>query len=156
MSDSSDPSLRLADFLPYQLSIASNAVSNRIAEVYRSRFDLKIPQWRIMAVLGDAGPLTQRELTAATLMDKVAVNRACRTLEERGLVAREPNASDGRSHHLELTGEGRAMHDRIMPLAREMEHQLFAPLSAAERARFSALLAKVRDQAGELDPEAGS
>ena len=156
MSDSSDPSLRLADFLPYQLSIASNAVSNRIAEVYRSRFDLKIPQWRIMAVLGDAGPLTQRELTAATLMDKVAVNRACRTLEERGLVAREPNASDGRSHHLDLTGEGRAMHDRIMPLAREMEQQLFAPLSAAERAHFSALLAKVRDQAGELDPESGN
>jgi DNA-binding MarR family transcriptional regulator len=107
-----------------------------------------------MAVLGDAGPLTQRELTAATLMDKVAVNRACRTLEDRGLVMREPNASDGRSHHLGLTGEGGAMRDRIMPLARDIEHQLFAPLSAEERAQFAALLAKIRARAGELDPGA--
>src|SRR5690606_9104336 len=66
--------LQLDRFLPYQLSIASNAVSNRIAEIYRDRFDLKIPEWRIMAVLGDTGPATQRELTERTLMDKVAVN----------------------------------------------------------------------------------
>lgn len=141
--------LRLAEFLPYQLSIASNAVSDRIAQVYRSRFGLKIPEWRVMAVLGDAGGLTQRELTAATVMDKVAVNRACKALETRGLLGREPNARDGRSHHLELTAEGRAMYDRIVPLAREMEHRLFAPLSDSERETFTRLLSRVRQQAGE-------
>lgn len=149
MNTPCDASLRLSDFLPYQLSVASNAVSNRIAEVYRTRFGLKVPEWRIMAVLGDAGALTQRDLTASTLMDKVAVNRACKTLEDRGLVTREPNVEDGRSHHLELTSEGRAMHDGIMPLAREMESELFAPLSEEDRAIFSALLTKVRQQAEE-------
>lgn len=148
MASSPDP-LRLADFLPYRLSIASNAVSNRIADLYRSEFDLTIPQWRIMAVLGDAGGLTQRELTAATLMDKVAVNRACKILEERGLIARQPNASDGRSHHLGLTAQGKAMHDRIMPLAREVERELFAPLSPGERETFEALLEKIRARAEE-------
>jgi DNA-binding MarR family transcriptional regulator len=141
--------LLLAEFLPYQLSIASNAVSDRIAQVYRSRFGLKIPEWRIMAVLGDAGAQTQRELTAATVMDKVAVNRACKTLEARGLLEREPNASDGRSHHLALTAEGRAMYDRIVPLALDMERRLFAPLSEEERETFARLLARVRAQAGE-------
>ncbi|NCU12732.1 MAG: MarR family transcriptional regulator, partial [Sphingomonadaceae bacterium] len=81
---------RLADFLPYLLSVTSNAVSDRIADEYRARFGLKIPEWRVMAVLGDAGPLTQRELVGATRMDKVAVNRACKVLEERGLLARSP------------------------------------------------------------------
>ena len=42
---------RLAGFLPYQLSVASNAVSDLIAERYRKRFALKIPEWRVMAVL---------------------------------------------------------------------------------------------------------
>ena len=46
------PAQRLAEFLPYQLSIASNAVSTRIAEQYRKRFALKTTEWRIMAVLG--------------------------------------------------------------------------------------------------------
>ena len=105
---------RLAGFLPYQLSVASNAVSDLIAERYRKRFALKIPEWRVMAILGDhgaasiagEGAMTQRALTAATLMDKVAVNRAVKVLEERGLVARVPNPIDGRSHLLALTEEG--------------------------------------------------
>lgn len=145
---------RLGDFLPYVLSVTSNAVSSRIAQVYRREFGLRIPEWRVMAVLGDAGARTQRELTVATVMDKVAVNRACKELEDRGLAARTANARDGRSHHLELTAEGRAMHGRIMPLALDMERQLFEGLSAQERDSFRRLLDKLRDAAGDLDPEA--
>lgn len=138
---------RLADFLPYLLSITSNVVSDRIADEYRARFGLKIPEWRVMAVLGDAGPRTQRELVGATRMDKVAVNRACKVLEDRGLIERSPNANDGRSHHLELTAAGRGIHGEIMPIALEMERRLFAPLSSAERLEFKALLARIHNQA---------
>ncbi len=138
---------RLADFLPYLLSVTSNAVSDRIADEYRARFGLKIPEWRVMAVLGDAGPLTQRELVGATRMDKVAVNRACKVLEERGLLTRSPNARDGRSHHLELTGTGRSVHGEIMPIALEMERRLFAPLSTSEVQTFKGLLARIYAQA---------
>lgn len=113
-------SSRLADFLPYLMSVTTNAVSDMIAGEYRARFGLKIPEWRVMAVLGDAGAQTQRSLVGATRMDKVAVNRACKVLEDRGLVARSPNADDGRSHHIELTSAGKAMHAEIMPLALDM------------------------------------
>ena len=101
----STDSFNLTEFLPYQLSIASNAVSNRIAQVYNDTFGLKVSEWRVMAMLGDAGALTQRELTERTLMDKVAVNRACKVLEQRGLATRLPNERDGRSHHLELAAD---------------------------------------------------
>lgn len=144
---------RLAAFLPYQLSIASNAVSTRIAEQYRRRFDLKTTEWRIMAVLGDAGALSQRQLSQATLMDKVPVNRACRKLEDRGLAERRPNEKDGRSHLLELTAEGRAVHARIMPLAQAIERKLFGVLDESERDTLRDLLVRVRDAAGEFDAE---
>lgn len=146
---------RLADFLPYLLSVTSNAVSDRIAEEYRVHFDLRIPEWRIMAVLGDAGALTQRELVRATLMDKVAVNRACKLLEERGLIARSPNDRDGRSHHLELTAAGHTMHGMIMPLALDMERQIFAEFSEAEQRQFQALLWRLRESVKRLDPAPG-
>ena len=146
------PAKRLADFLPYQLSVASNAVSTRIAEQYRKRFGLKSTEWRIMAVLGDSGAHTQRELCQLTLMDKVPVNRACKGLEERALAARRPNERDGRSHLLELTGEGRRVHGRIMPLAEAIELELFGVLDAAERRALSAMLMRVRNGAGEFDP----
>jgi DNA-binding MarR family transcriptional regulator len=133
--------------MPYRLSITSNAVSDMIADKYRARFGLKIPEWRVMAVLGDAGPRTQRELVNATLMDKVAVNRACKVLEDRGLVVRNPNVADGRSHHLALTAVGETMHGQIMPLAEDMYQRIFACLTAKEtevlRATLGKLLASV-------------
>jgi DNA-binding MarR family transcriptional regulator len=152
MNSPTRPTKRLADFLPYQLSVASNAVSSRIAEQYRKRFGLKTTEWRVMAVLGDSGPHSQRELCRLTLMDKVPVNRACRVLEDRGLATRSPNARDGRSHLLELTAEGRRVHARIMPLAEAIEAELFGVLDAGERAGLAAMLARVREGAGEFDP----
>ena len=144
------PNGLLARFLPYQLSLASNAVSGRIAMEYRQRWSLSIPEWRVMAVLGDSGAVTQRDLTRRTLMDKVAVNRACKVLEERGLARRQPNEQDGRSHLLDLTGEGRAMHAEIMPIALEMEQKLFDGFTADELDLFRALLKKARLQADDL------
>ena len=144
----------LAGFLPYQLSVASNAVSALIAERYRKRFGLKIPEWRVMAVLGDGGAgggaMTQRALTAATVMDKVAVNRAVKVLEERGLIARVPNPGDGRSHLLALTGEGRAIHAEVMPLARATEADLLAELAPGEEDALRRLLAGLRARAMRL------
>jgi len=152
MNASRRPSKRLADFLPYQLSVASNAVSTRIAEQYRQRFGLKTTEWRIMAVLGDSGPHTQRELCQLTLMDKVPVNRACKTLEDRGLAARQPNERDGRSHLVKLTGEGSRVHARIMPLAEAIEAELFGVLDESERVALSRILSRVREGAGDFDP----
>ena len=142
---------RLGDFVPYLMSVTTNAVADLIAVEYRSTYGLKIPEWRVMAVLGDSGARTQRDLVHATRMDKVAVNRACKVLEERGLVQRSPNARDGRSHHLELTAAGKDMHGKIMPHALEMEQRLLAPLSEAERKQFVSLLARIGASAEALE-----
>jgi len=147
------PAQRLADFLPYQLSIASNAVSTRIAEQYRRRFALRTTEWRIMAVLGDSGPLTQRQLTQLTLMDKVPVSRACKELEQRGLAERTPNEADGRSHLLQLTTEGRGVHAGIMPLAKKIEAELFSVLDETERDQLRNMLVRLREAAGDFDAE---
>lgn len=141
---------RLADFLPYLLAVTSNAVSDRIAQEYGARFGLKIPEWRVMAVLGDAGPCTQRDLVRAIRLDKVAVNRACKVLEQRGLIARRPNSADGRSHHLGLTELGREIHGQIMPAALAMEAHLFGVLDPAEQKQFKALLARIHEKANSL------
>lgn len=136
-------SRELADFFPYRLSVTSNAVSVLIANRYRARFGLKIPEWRVMAVLGDRGTATQRELTELTLMDKVAVNRACKELEDRALASRQPNARDGRSHLLALTDEGRSVYDEVMPLATQTEREILSVLSDDEQAQLRDLLEKV-------------
>ncbi len=113
--------LRLDDYLPYRLSVAANAVSQLIARAYRDRFGLKVPEWRLIAVLADAGLLTPQALCERTVMDKVTVTRAAQGLVRRRLIQREPHASDGRSHRLRLTAAGRRLHGRIAPLALHYE-----------------------------------
>lgn len=143
-------STKLDDFLPYQLSTASNAVSDVIALEYKSRFGLKIPEWRVMAVLGDRGPSTQRHMVEATLMDKVTVNRAVKTLADRKLLDRSPNDADGRSHHLILTDTGKDLYQQIMPAAEAMEKKIIAVLNDGEIKQLSEFLAKIRKSAGTI------
>jgi DNA-binding MarR family transcriptional regulator len=149
------PKLTLSEFLPYQLSITSNAVSDLIARSYRGRFGLKIPEWRVMAVLGERATATQRELCAATAMDKVTVNRASKELVERGLVERAPNATDGRSHHLALTTVGRELYAQIVPLALSVEADIEAILGSEEAKALEAMLAKLRARAAEIEERIG-
>ncbi len=80
----------LEDFLPYRLSILSNRVSRAIAARYAKAFDLTIPEWRVIAVLGRRPGLTAKEIAEATEMDKVAVSRAvARLTAKRRVTARE-------------------------------------------------------------------
>ena len=142
--------LILSEFLPYQLSVASNAVSDLIAESYRGRFALKIPEWRVMALLGERPSATQRELVSATAMDKVTVSRATKALEDRALVRRAPNVADGRSHHLALSDTGRELYDQIVPLALAMEKRLENVLDPGDAERLEEILRRLRLRAEEL------
>jgi DNA-binding MarR family transcriptional regulator len=144
---SSRRNLRLEEYLPYRLSVAANAVSRLIARAYESRFGLKIPEWRLIAVLADEGPLTQQLLCGRTVMDKVTVMRAAHGLVPRGLVRRLPNRSDGRSHRLELTRSGRRIYRDIVPLALEHEARLLRGLDRREIARLDGLLRQLEQTA---------
>lgn len=148
-----DVSLHLAQFLPYELSITSYAVSGVIAHEYQVRFGLKIPEWRVMALLGERGEMTQRDLVAATRMDKVTVNRAVKAMVERGIVQRLPGLEDGRSHGLELNAAGRALYREIVPTAKAMDARLSGVLTPEERAQLSVLLRRMREAADSIAQE---
>src|SRR5215813_15526450 len=88
--------LVLERFVPYRLSILSNRVSRAIAARYAKTFDLSIPEWRIIAVLGRRPGLTAKEIAEATEMDKVAVSRAVARLSASRRVEAEADPEDAR------------------------------------------------------------
>jgi len=147
-------SLRLDDYLPYRLSVAANAVSRLVARAYEHRFGLSVPQWRLMAVLGEASPLTPQKLCGRTVMDKVTVMRAARGLLQRRLVRRLPNADDGRSHRLVLTSAGRRMYAQIAPLALAYEARLVHGLARAEVVQLEKCLRRLQGAASDLTDRA--
>lgn len=136
--------LRLDDFLPYQLSVASNAVSSAIARTYEALFGLRVPEWRLIAVLAEEAGLTQQALVARTEMDKMTVSRAAQALAARGLVTRVPHGRDRRSHALALSDDGRALYAQIAPKALELEAKLLKELGEREVAQLKRTLAKLK------------
>jgi DNA-binding MarR family transcriptional regulator len=136
-------SLELETFLPYRLSVLSNRVSSRIALSYEKRFGLTIPEWRVMAVLARFPGLTAAEVTERTAMDKVQVSRAVARLMSAGRIEQKAVDGDRRARHLFLSAAGKLDHGEIVPLAREMEHQLVATLTPAERVQLDAILEKL-------------
>jgi len=92
--------LDLDYFMPYRLSVLTNRVSSAIARHYSDRFDLSIPEWRLIAVLGQAPGLSARQLAQRTAMDKVEVSGAVASLLADKRLSRAAHKSDGRVVHL--------------------------------------------------------
>lgn len=147
---SAAPPLALDGFLPYRLAMAASAVSGLIARRYEARFGITIPEWRLLAVLGEGAGLAQSALPSRTGMDKVAVSRAAARLIARNLVTQRPAPGDSRARMLALTADGRGVYAEIAPLALQTETELLAALDAPDRATAMNLLHRLEAAAAAL------
>jgi DNA-binding MarR family transcriptional regulator len=142
--------LQLETFLPYRLSVLANTVSHALANLYRERFELPIPDWRVMAVLARFPGSSARELIQRTRMDKVAISRSVARLSARGLIRRQTSAQDRRRSELRLSEDGRAVYAEIVPLAEAFETRLLESLPPDQRQALPMLLEALQDAAGLL------
>jgi len=115
--------LKLDGYLPFRLAVASAWVSKLISKTYEQKFGLTIPQWRVIAILGDEGPMSQQQMAQRSIMDKIATHRAASALKEKGILS-TTDAQDRRFKILELTNYGRKVFEDVAPLALELEKEL--------------------------------
>jgi len=135
--------LILDNFLPYRLSIVTNRASAAIALHYSKRFGLSIPEWRVMAVLGETPGLSARQVAARTAMDKVQVSRAVQSLLATRRLMRSMDKNDGRVARLSLSERGLAIYREVVPLALQLEREFLSVLTTKERAAFDTTLTKL-------------
>ena len=139
--------IKLEEFLPYRLSVLSNTVSNAIADAYKGRFGLSIPDWRVMAVLARLPGSSAQELVRWTRMDKVAVSRGVSRLLERGLLQKLMSTQDRRRSELRLSAQGEQVYREIMPMARGYEASLLENISVEHRQLLDEILADLQQAA---------
>jgi DNA-binding MarR family transcriptional regulator len=142
----SPPKLRLERFLPYRLNVVGWFASRALARVYGEHFGIGIPEWRVIAMLGEFGRLTSRDIGELSQMHKTKVSRAVTELDSRGLVMRSENRNDRREAFLELSGPGRRIYDEIVPMALAFEQRLLDGISHEERTTFERVLATLTER----------
>ncbi len=142
--------LILEEFLPYRLSILSHTVSTTIAQAYEKQFGISIPEWRVIAILGRFPGLSAVEVAERTFLDKVAVSRAVSKLIKNGRIDREFADADRRRSILNLSEEGRRVHDAVAELALQFERDLIQGLDDDERAALDVSMKRLMARAQEL------
>ena len=135
--------LRLEYFLPYRLAVLSTTISATVARAYDKRFGVSIPEWRVIAVLGRFPGLSAVEVAERTMMDKVAVSRAVTKLIKNGHIDRVFADTDKRRSILNLSEDGKRLHDEIAELALQFERDLLLGFSAEELDSLNSLMERL-------------
>ena len=139
--------LKLESFLPYQLNVLAETVSLALSRLYSERYGIGIPEWRVVATLGQFDAITARDVGIHSHMHKTKVSRAVASLERKGYVARTANPEDMREAFLTLTPEGQTTYQELAPLALEFAGQLSAELDVDELNALERVLSRLSERA---------
>jgi DNA-binding MarR family transcriptional regulator len=132
---------RIEDFLPFRLNLLAQEVSEQLSAIYSERFNLDIPQWRILANLASRGPMTAQAIVRITLSHKSTISRAVTELETRRLIERIDDQSDKRAYVLRLTSKGRTLFAELLPHVLSFEKELMSRFSSMETKAMATSLA---------------
>lgn len=102
-------------------------------------------EWRVLMLLygNPRGCVTAGELAACASQSPATLTRMTDTLHERGLIGRQPGASDRRQVEISLTRKGESLVHTLLPRIVEHLNDSFAALSATEVKRLTADLKRV-------------
>ena len=104
--------------------------------------------YRLLAALAEFGPSSQASLGRRTRMDRSDVVAAVGELAAEGLVERAADPADRRRNVVTLTPRGTVRLERLDHVLADVQDELLAPLSGAERAELARLLARLLDSPG--------
>jgi DNA-binding MarR family transcriptional regulator len=111
-----------------------------VSERFFRSHGLNTAQFDVLAKVGAAGGITQRELAAALLVTKGNISQLLSKMEQDGTVTRR---QEGRANCLFLTEQGRVKFDAVVPQQEAQIAELFAPLSLDEQQQLLRLLRKL-------------
>lgn len=100
-------------------------------------------QFAALSALEARPDMDQATLAAAISYDRATIGGVVDRLTARGLVHREVSEQDRRARVLRLTEDGRALLAEAMPVVRQLQQAILAPLDPKEQAALEALLARL-------------
>jgi DNA-binding MarR family transcriptional regulator len=105
------PSLALDEQLCFALYSASRAVTGRYRALLEE-FGLTYPQYLVLLVLWESGPVTVGQLGQRLHLDSGTLSPLLKRLEAAGMIARRRSRTDERAVEVSLTGAGHRLRER--------------------------------------------
>ncbi|MBZ0217203.1 MAG: MarR family winged helix-turn-helix transcriptional regulator [Fimbriimonadaceae bacterium] len=147
--------MTLETFMPYRLNVLAEVVSQSLARLYSKRYGISIPEWRILAALGQYHTMTAKQVGEHSRMHKTKVSRAVAALDAKGLINRRTDTGDKRAVFLSLSATGQGIYDALKPVALQFSQALEAVLEPGDKDAFDRILRVLQERSEELAEEMG-
>ncbi|MEM6617991.1 MAG: MarR family winged helix-turn-helix transcriptional regulator [Pseudomonadota bacterium] len=138
-----DPPRSIDGFITYRLARVQARLNVQAARLLRDVSGISLPQWRVVALLGDVTETTSRELVRRSAIDKGLVSRTLKTLQAEGYVETRLSKADQRVQKISLTPKGRALFEKTLPHMHQRQRIIEASCSAEELRIFRAVLQRL-------------
>ncbi len=129
-------------------------LSSRVGRAFHNeieaRYDLSLPEWRVMITIIQYPQSSAIAITERWAMEKMAVSRAIRRLERMGRIKRTRNKRDRRSFVLSLTPKGKRLFERVVPNSNNRYLDLISCLTETETVEARKILGKLMDKAATM------
>ncbi len=143
---SSEPEDRfdMENNLSYHIVGLASNLNRSAIRAFKRGARLSVPEWRLIAILGNERDMRFHQLVELLDVDKGWVSRTLMKLERRGFAERFPDPVDGRQFRVRITPMGHEVRRRGNLVSRERQRQLEASFSASELQQLYSLLGRLR------------
>ena len=138
------PSFR--NLMTFRLHMVARFSEGISEEYYRRHLGLSLPECRVIGITASYGSVSFKQVAADAHLEKSYASRVVSSLVERGLIDKLANPSDSRSVLLQLTEEGRTVHEQTYALALRLNEVLQMPFTHKQVDDFLAFLAQLDQQ----------
>jgi DNA-binding MarR family transcriptional regulator len=137
------PGERFVDaYLPALLAQAHELLASEFHAV-AAQHGLAPSEWRVLATLASGEATSIGRLAQIVVMKQPTVTRLLDRMEAGGWVQRAPHDGDRRITLVSITQRGRALTEKLVPLAREHEARALAPVGARRASALKETLLKL-------------
>lgn len=116
-----------------KLNVVNVKMSRQIGQAVQKLADLRLPEWRILALLAEAGSLSQADIRNQIGMDKGQISRTVKNMLANDLVVSEAGAAKTRNVRLSLTEKGTSVHERVGVMMDQRNAELLGMLTPEQK-----------------------
>lgn len=117
--------------------VFSYLIGRAFYDQLQARHSLTVQQWRILLTVAQHPGSTAVDIIGHWALEPMAVSRAVRELQRRGLIERRVGSNDRRSQELSLTRKGQKAYDTVVPNANQRYHDIVDCLTPKNRASLA-------------------
>lgn len=125
--------LQLHSLVSVKLNVVNVKMSRQIGQAVQKLENLRLPEWRILALLAQAGALSQADIRVQIGMDKGQISRTIKNMLASELVENENGSVKSRNVRLGLTEKGKTVHQRVDVMMEQRNSVLLGGLSPEEK-----------------------